>query len=108
MSSKSIWIPIARTDDPVPRHGKAVEVQGEHLALFTVEGRFYVTSNVCTHQFALLTDGYVEDDCVDCPMHQGRFHIPTGEVRGGPVSKCLRTYPVRIDGNDICVEFSAA
>jgi 3-phenylpropionate/trans-cinnamate dioxygenase ferredoxin subunit len=105
-ASKATWIPIAKTADPVDRHGTALEIQGEEVALFLIEGCRYATSNVCTHQFALMTDGYVDGAYIACPMHQGRFHIPTGAPQGAPVNKPLRVFPLRIDGDDVLIEFS--
>lgn len=102
------WIPIARVGDEIPRHGLAVEVEGEPVALFRVAGCLYATSNVCTHQFALMTEGYVDGEYVDCPMHQGRFHIPTGAPQCEPVTVALRTYPVRQDGDTVSILFSPA
>jgi nitrite reductase/ring-hydroxylating ferredoxin subunit len=71
-----------------------VVVDGHDIALYRVGGQVYATSNVCTHQHALLTDGYLDGDCVECPLHQGRFSIVTGEARDGPVNEDLRTYAV--------------
>jgi nitrite reductase/ring-hydroxylating ferredoxin subunit len=102
------WIPIATLDRPIPRHGMAIEVEGECIALFAVKGCLYATSNVCTHQFALLTEGYVDGEYIECPMHQGRFHIPTGAPQGPPVTEPLRTYPVRVEGNAVLIELSPA
>ena len=49
---------------------------GEHpIALCRSGGEFYALHNVCTHQFALLSDGSVEDGCLECPLHQGRFYF---------------------------------
>jgi apoptosis-inducing factor 3 len=100
------WVPIAKTSDAIERHGTAIEVRGQQVALFMVNGRRYATSNVCTHQFALLTQGCVEGEYVDCPMHQGRFHIPSGAAQGKPVTKPLRTYALRVTGDDVLIELS--
>ncbi len=104
--NRSIWIHIAKTSDPVPRHGTALEVCGEEIALFMIDGCRYATSNVCTHQFSLMTDGYVEGEYIVCPMHQGRFHIPTGAPQGAPVTRPLRVFPLRVEGDDVLIEFS--
>ena len=102
-----MWIPIARVDEEIPEHGKALELgRGEHhAALFKVGGCLYATSNVCSHQFALLTEGSVEGEYVDCPMHQGRFHIPTGAAQCAPVTEPIETYAVRVVGHEIQIDF---
>ncbi len=40
---------------------------------------------------------------MECPLHQARFHIPTGKVMSAPATEDLRTYPVKVDGEDIYV-----
>jgi nitrite reductase/ring-hydroxylating ferredoxin subunit len=104
--SHSKWIPIAKISDPIDRHGTPLEVEGEEIALFMIDGCRYAASNVCTHQFTLMTDGYVEGEYIVCPMHQGRFHIPTGAPQGAPVTKPLRVFALRVEGDDVLIEFS--
>ena len=47
--------------------------------------------------------GRVDGDCIDCPRHQGRFHIVTGRQLRGPASPPLGVYPVRIAGGRVHV-----
>ena len=75
---------------------KGVEIEGLEIAVYNLKGRFYATDNICTHQQACLSDGFVFDDVIECPLHQGRFHIPTGAAKGAPVHLALRTYPVKV------------
>ncbi|MGN5477172.1 Rieske 2Fe-2S domain-containing protein [Cupriavidus basilensis] len=44
------------------------------------DDQYFVTDNVCTHRYALLSDGYLEDGCIECPLHQARFDIRTGQA----------------------------
>jgi nitrite reductase/ring-hydroxylating ferredoxin subunit len=53
---------------------------------------------------ARLAEGFVLDDLIECPMHNGRFHIPTGRVDGPPACEALRTYPVRLDGEAVQIQ----
>lgn len=78
---------------------------GEHpIALCRSGGEFYALHNVCTHQFALLSEGYVEDGCLECPLHQGRFDLKTGAPRGAPVTEAVRVYPVKSENGKVYVE----
>lgn len=78
--------------------GVTVGEHGEHeVAVYKVGGQFYATADRCTHQQARLSDGLVIDDFIECPLHQGRFHIPTGRARSAPVSVALETYPTKIE-----------
>lgn len=86
----------------------AVQMGAESVALYLIDGRFYATSNVCTHEHAWLSDGYLDGDCIECPLHAAVFHVPTGEVRGGPVSEGIRTFALRVDDGEVYIEMAAA
>ena len=78
---------------------------GEHqLAVFRSEDQFFVTDNVCTHQYALLSDGYLEDGCIECPLHQAKFDIRTGKAMCAPATQDIRVYPVKIENDRVWVE----
>ena len=65
----------------------------------TMGGKIFATDGLCTHEQQHLAEGIVIDDSIECPLHQGRFHIPSGKARGAPVCIDLKTYPTRlIDG----------
>jgi 3-phenylpropionate/trans-cinnamate dioxygenase ferredoxin subunit len=51
----------------------------------------------------LLSEGYVEDGCVECPLHQGRVDIRTGKAMCAPVTVDLRTHAVKREGDHIYV-----
>jgi 3-phenylpropionate/trans-cinnamate dioxygenase ferredoxin subunit len=72
---------------------------GKLYCAYRIAGAHYVTDGLCTHQVARLAEGYVLDDIIECPMHNGRFHIPTGRVEGPPACVPLRTYRVRVAGD---------
>jgi nitrite reductase/ring-hydroxylating ferredoxin subunit len=78
------WHTAARSSDLEEGSVLGVEVNGMRVALYRIEGVVYATSDVCTHEVALLSDGYLEGECIECPLHQAQFHIPSGEVRAPP------------------------
>lgn len=93
----------------VPEGGTLlVEVSGEPVCLYKLDGVMYATHDTCTHEEASLADGFVEGECIECPLHQALFHIPTGEVRAGPATTNVRVYRVAIDGDDILVSAQPA
>jgi len=84
--------------------GEGAMIGVEHgdlqIAVYNVEGQLYATDNVCTHAFALLTDGFLDGDIVECPLHGGCFNVKTGAGQGAPISEDIKTYCVRVvDGN---------
>jgi len=68
-------------------------------AVFTVDGQFYVTQDHCTHGPGSLAEGFVMGTEIECPFHQGRFDIRTGQPTAAPCTLALRTWTVHaIDG----------
>lgn len=78
-------------------------VDGISIAIYRIKGEFYATQDTCTHAQASLSEGVVVDDVIECPIHQGRFCIRTGEIRGGPVSVGLRTFATKVENGRVFV-----
>jgi 3-phenylpropionate/trans-cinnamate dioxygenase ferredoxin subunit len=97
------WIKVASAQELGNDEVKMVNVAGEGIALYCLEGHYFATDSFCTHGKALLSEGFVEDGCVECPLHQGRFDIRTGKALCAPVTVDLRTHEVRREGDDIYV-----
>ncbi|MFC4351108.1 Rieske (2Fe-2S) protein [Fodinicurvata halophila] len=98
------WHKVASSQDV--EEGNVIEVKvGETpIALYNIDGEFYATHNICTHAYACLHEGYVEDETIECPLHQGIFDIKTGEALEGPVEEPLETYSVKREGEEIYIE----
>ena len=80
---------------------RQVEVAGKRILLANVDGHFYATDDTCTHEDASLSTGFLKGEWVKCPLHGSRFNVRNGEVVDEPADVNLRTYAVRIDGNDV-------
>lgn len=74
------------------------------LAVYNQNGKFYVTNDTCTHAVASLSEGELEDHVIECPYHQGAFDIRTGEAVAAPCRIALRTYPVTLEDERICID----
>ncbi len=58
------------------------------------DGRLYATDGICTHGNTHLADGLVKDDIIECPKHNGRFHLADGSPARAPICRGLATYPL--------------
>ena len=98
------WIHVASTGEVREAGGiLGRSVCGVPLAVYEVDGAYFVTSNRCTHGRARLSGGYLEGYLIECPVHQGLFDIRTGEAKGPPCTEPLPTFPVRHEGDDLSV-----
>lgn len=81
---------------------KRIEANACPIAVYNVDGQFYATQDTCTHATASLAEGEIVDgDLVACPVHDGMFHIPSGQAMGFPCEVDLRTYKIIEEGDDI-------
>ena len=73
------------------------------VLVYDIDGAVFATSAICPHHAAWLSQGAFEGGFVDCPRHQGRFAVATGEQVRGPACGPLRVFPVRVDGTRVLV-----
>jgi naphthalene 1,2-dioxygenase system ferredoxin subunit len=78
-----------------------VEVGGRSIAIYDSDGELFATDNVCTHAYARLSDGWLDGETIECPLHAARFDIRTGKVLDPPATEDVKTYPVRLVDDDI-------
>ena len=97
------WIKVAALADLQDGAMMVVGVGDEPVCLYNLGGTVYATQNICSHEEASLAEGFIEGDCIECPLHQALFHIPTGKARTAPATEDLRVYPVKVEGGEICV-----
>ncbi len=95
---------ICAQSEIAPELVKAYEVGDRRLAVFNIDGNFYVTDDECTHASASLADGMLEDGIIECSLHFGAFDVKTGAVKAPPCSMALRTYKVLLQGDDVYVD----
>jgi naphthalene 1,2-dioxygenase system ferredoxin subunit len=97
------WVDALAIDDLPNDDVVGVTLAGRDIAIYSVEGEFYATDNLCTHGNARLCDGFLEGHEIECPLHQGRFDVRDGRPTCEPVTEAVRSYPVRIKGGRIHV-----
>ena len=71
-------------------------VDGYELAFYLVNDDVFVTSDVCTHGHARLSQGYLIGELIECPMHQGLFDVRTGAVAGPPCTLDVQSFPTKL------------
>ena len=103
MPLPSPWFDVADRATLAARRWMEVEAGRAAVLLYDVGGEVFATSAVCPHHAAWLSQGGVEGGFVDCPRHQGRFVIATGEQVRGPACGPLTVYPVRVEGGRVLV-----
>ena len=92
------------TDAVLRQHG--IQVTAQRLAVLrAVSDRPHsTTDDICTHAYARLSDGWLDRNEIECPLHAGRFDVKTGAATAPPCVDPVKTYPVRVDGDEIQVK----
>lgn len=99
----SDWVTVAEEKDLPPGTFKCVDIDDVLVAVFNLDGEYHAIENVCTHEYAELTDGDLEGDEIVCPLHGARFDIRTGEALTPPAYEPVAKLPVRVDGGVVQV-----
>ena len=97
-------IPLCKTSDVDEGTAIKVETEGLSLAVFNLNGAFYVLDDLCSHGPGSLSEGYITGENIECDFHNGAFHIKTGEVAEPPCLVPQKTYKVVMDGDTVGVE----
>ena len=79
------WIDAAALADVPEGDVVGVRVAGKEIALYEVEGEVFATDNICTHGHARMSDGFLEGREIECPLHQGKFDVCTGQALCAPL-----------------------
>ena len=97
-------IELCNADDVAVGTALKVEKEGLNVAVFNVDGEFYVLDDLCTHGPGSLSEGYIEGDVVECNFHNGQFNIRTGEVVLPPCMVPMKTYPTTVENDKVVIE----
>jgi nitrite reductase/ring-hydroxylating ferredoxin subunit len=98
------WCVAALAGDLREGEVLGTRVAGQPVALYRLDGEVFATHDICTHAEACMSDGYLEDGVIECPLHQARFDVRTGRVLSGPTDVPLATYPVRLEEDRLLVQ----
>lgn len=91
-------------DVPADEPLRVVLPNGHAVAVYSWEGAYYCTDDLCSHGEASLSEGYVEKGEIVCPYHMGSFCIITGEPRAAPCSIPITAYTVIYRDGELLID----
>jgi nitrite reductase/ring-hydroxylating ferredoxin subunit len=97
-------IDLCSATEVAPGSAMRVEAGGLALAVFNLDGAFYVTDDQCTHGPGLLSEGFIDGDVVECNFHNGQFNIKTGEVVSPPCMVPVKIYKTFVENGRVLIE----
>ena len=100
------WARATTIDELEEGFPEGVELEGRRLALFRIGNTVYATDDQCPHEQACLSDGYLEGEVVECPLHPIALPHPDGRSPSALLPRRdLTTYPVKIEDGTVLVGF---
>ena len=97
-------VELCKTDQVAVGTALRVEAAGLTVAVYNVDGEFFVTDDACTHGPGSLSEGYIDGDVVECNFHNGQFNIKTGEVVAPPCMIPIKTYKTTVENDTVFID----
>lgn len=94
----------AKSELPAPGEAKEFPCNDQILCVANVNGNISALDNICLHRGGPLAQGFLDGDKIVCPWHGWQFNTQTGQVGHHPDAK-TKVYPLRVEGDDVVVEF---
>lgn len=98
------WHRVAAEAELAENMPLPVRIGDLSIAVVRLPDGIFAVNDVCTHEYALLSDGFCEDGKLECPLHQACFDVRTGKALNEPAEVDVATYRVKVEGGDVFVE----
>ena len=73
------FVAITHSDRILEGKGNSFMCKDRVVAVFRTQGKLYAIDNACTHEDGPLGEGHLEGHTLQCPYHDWRFDIRSGE-----------------------------
>ena len=97
---------ICSLDELKPGKALRVKINDHAIAIIrTPNGDVKALDDKCSHGEISLSEGFVDNDTIECGAHGAKFDLNTGKPLSLPAYEPVATYEILIDNNDIYVEY---
>jgi nitrite reductase/ring-hydroxylating ferredoxin subunit len=97
------FVKVAEVDEVEPGKMKVCQIGDSSIILVNLDGIYFAIDETCPHRSAPLSEGEISGDVIICPWHASEFDIRTGKNVAGPATEAIKSYAVRVDGDDVKV-----
>ena len=99
-----VFTRVARASEIMPGSIKGYVVGDKKIAITNVSGNFYAIEDRCAHQGQPLAGGLLMGNVVMCLFHGAQFDVTTGKSMNATTKDPVKTFPVKVEGDDIMVD----
>jgi nitrite reductase (NADH) small subunit len=82
---------------------KGVEINGNSVALFNIDGSYHAINDICGHRGGPLSEGELDGTTVICPWHGWRYNVTNGENELLPALPTEK-YQLKVEDDDILID----
>lgn len=108
VTADGVEVTLATVDDLAVGEVRRIDHGDRTFALCRVsDDEVALVDGMCTHSRVHLSGGALLGCELECPKHNARFDVRTGEVRRGPARDGLRTYEVTIRNGRVVTDFAS-
>lgn len=95
------WVSVCKVNYVKPDFPFSAQIDDKRIGIYIIDGEYFAMQDICPHANALLSQGLMDGETVECPLHGALFDVRTGQCLREPGDRDLETYPVRIKGDQI-------
>ncbi|MET0854747.1 MAG: non-heme iron oxygenase ferredoxin subunit [Microterricola sp.] len=96
---------ICALDELETNQAVKVDIDGVSIALVKdAAGEVFAIGDTCTHGDISLSEGFVEDDTLECWAHGSQFSLRTGKPITLPAYEPVPVYKVELVDGDIYID----
>lgn len=101
------WVEVCGAEEIEREDVRRFDYGDRTFAVYrTSDDKYYATDGLCTHEQVHLASGFVFENIIECPKHNGRFDFTTGKAKAAPVCVDLRTYPVQVQNGKVHIHLA--
>ena len=98
---------VCSASEPSPSTAKKVVVDGVPIAVvMDSAGAVHALGDTCTHGDISLSEGFVEDDTLECWAHGSKFELTTGKPLTLPAYEPVPVFAVEVIDGDVYIDAS--
>lgn len=100
---------ICPEGDIKPGRAIRVTISGHAIAIAkSKNGKIYAIDDKCSHGEISLSEGFVENDSIECWAHGAKFSLETGAALTLPAFEPVSVYETFVEDGQIYLEYDPA
>jgi nitrite reductase/ring-hydroxylating ferredoxin subunit len=101
------WHDVGASADVSEDMPLTTKLGDKEIGVYRLKGQYYALEDVCPHAYALLSQGFVMNDEIECPLHGARWNICSGKMTAEPGGRDLRCYPCKEENGRVLIQATA-